>query len=93
MLPICIESFVFQVGIQNLKIKIYIIIILPLVLHGCETWSRILGEKRRLRVFESKMLRKIYGPKRVEVTGESRKLHNEKLNDLYCTPNNDRLIK
>jgi len=68
---------------KNLKIKIYIIIILPVVLNGCETWSLILGEKRRLRVFESKMLRRIYGPKRVEVTGERRKLHNEKLNDLY----------
>ena len=67
---------------KNLKIKIYRTIILPVVLYGCETWSLILWEERRLRVFENRVLRKIFGPKRDEVTGEWRKLHNEELNDL-----------
>jgi hypothetical protein len=53
------------------------------VLYGCETWSLTLREKRRLRVFENRVLRKVFGPKRDEVTGEWRKLHNEELNDLY----------
>jgi len=78
---------------KNFKIKIYRIIIFPPVLYGCETWSLLLGEKRRLRVFENKVLRRIYVSKREEVTGERRKLHNEKLNDLYCTPNTVRVIK
>jgi hypothetical protein len=71
---------------NNLKIKIYIINILPVVLYGCETWSLILRTKYRLRVFENRALRGIFGAKRDEVTGEWRKLHNEELNDLYCTP-------
>ena len=59
---------------------------MPFVLYGCETWLLILREERRLRVFENWVLRRIYGPKRDEVTGEWRKLHNEELNDLYCSP-------
>jgi len=58
--------------------------ILPVVLYGCETWSLTLREERRLRVFENRVLRRVFGPKRNEVTEEWRKLHNEKLNDLYC---------
>jgi hypothetical protein len=54
------------------KIKTYRIIILPVVLYGCETWSLILREERRLRVFENRVLRRIFGPKRDEVTGEWR---------------------
>jgi len=54
---------------KNLKIKIYRIIILPVVLYGCETWSLILREERRLRVFENRVLRRMFGPRRVEVTG------------------------
>jgi len=54
-----------------------------LVLYGCETWSLILKEEHRLRVFENRVLRRISGPKRDEVTGEWRKLHNEELNELY----------
>jgi len=78
---------------KNLKIKIYRTIILPVVLYGCETWSQTLREERRLRVFENRVLRRIYGPKRDEVTGEWRQLHKEELNNLYCSPNIVRVIK
>ena len=67
---------------RNLKIKIYRIIILPAVLYGCETWSLTLREERKLRVFENMVLRRIFGPRRKELTGEWRRLHNEELNDL-----------
>jgi len=78
---------------KNLKIKIYRNIILPVVLYGCETWSLTLREERRLRVFENRLLRKVFGSKRDEVTGEWRKLHNEKLNDLYSLPNIVRVVQ
>jgi hypothetical protein len=65
---------------KNIKIRIYKTIILPVVLYGCETWSLTLREERRVRVFENWMLRRIFGPKRDEVTGDWRKLQNEKLN-------------
>jgi hypothetical protein len=68
-------------------------IILPIVLFGCETWLLTLREERRLRVFENRVLRRIFGPKRDEVTVEWRKLHNEELNDLYFSPNIVRMIK
>ena len=57
------------------------------VLYGCETWFLTLSEERRLRVFENNVLRRVFGPQRDEVTREWRKLHNEELNDLYCSPN------
>ena len=78
---------------KNLKIKIYRTIILPVVLYGCETLSLTLREEHRLRVFENRMLRKIFGPKRDGATGEWRKLHNEELNSLYSSPNIVRVIK
>ena len=64
-----------------------------MVLYGCETWSLTLREERRLRVFENRVLRKVFGPKRDEVIGEWRKLHNEELNDLYSLPNIVRVVK
>ena len=64
---------------KNLKIKIHRTITLTVVLYGCETWSLTLRKERRLRVFENRVLRGIFGPKRDEVTGEWRKIHNEKL--------------
>jgi hypothetical protein len=66
----------------NVKVKIYKSIILPVVLYGCETWSRMLREDHRLRVFENRVLRRIFAPKRDEVTGEWMKLHNEELHNL-----------
>ena len=78
---------------KNLKIKIYRIIILPVVLYGCETWSLTLREERKLRVLENMVLRRIFGPRRDEVKGEWRRLHNEELNDLYSSPNIVRVIK
>jgi hypothetical protein len=77
---------------KNLKIKIYRTIILPIVLYGCETWSLTLRVDRRLRVFENRVLRRVFGPKRDKVTGEWRKLHNE-LSDLYSLPNSVRVVK
>jgi hypothetical protein len=61
--------------------------ILPVVLYGCETWSLTLREERRLRVSDNRVLRIMFGPKRDEVRGEWRKLHNEELNYMYSTPN------
>ena len=63
------------------------------VLYGCETWSLTLREERKLKVFENMMLRRIFGPRKDEVTGEWRRLHNEELNDLYSSPNIVRVIK
>jgi hypothetical protein len=73
--------------------KIYKTIILPVILYGCKTWSLTLREVHRLRVFENKVLRRIFGPNRDEVTGGWRKLHNEELRDLYSSPSIIRIIK
>ena len=78
---------------KNLKIKIYRIIILPVVLYGCEIWSPIMRVEHRLRVSENRVLRRIFGPKRDKVTGEWRKLHNEELNDMHSSPNIVQVIK
>jgi hypothetical protein len=67
---------------RNIKIGIYKSIILPVVLYGCETWCLTLREEHRLRVFENRMLRRIFGPKRDEVTGSWTKLHTEELHNI-----------
>jgi hypothetical protein len=77
---------------KNLKIKIYKIVILQVVLYVCESWSLTLREEHRLRVFENRLLRKIFGPKREE-DGSWRKLHNDELHGLYSSPNIVRVIK
>jgi hypothetical protein len=78
---------------RNVKVKIYKTIILPVVLYGCETWSLTLREEHRLRVIENRVLRRIFGPKRDEVTGEWRKMHNEELHNLYSSPDIIRQVK
>jgi len=83
------------VGIKtkNIKIKINRTVISPVVLYGCETWSLTLREERMLRVLVNMVLRRIFGPKRGEVTCEWIKLHNEEFNDLYYSPDSVRVIK
>jgi hypothetical protein len=78
---------------RNLKVKIYKTIILPVVLYGCETRSLTLREGHRLRVFENRVLRRIFGPKRDEVMGDWRRLHNWVLHNLYSLPDIIRQIK
>ena len=79
---------------KTLKIKICSrTIILPVVLYGCETWALTLRKLRKLRVFENRVLRRVFGPKRDEVTGEWRKLHNEELRDPYTLPNIVRMVE
>jgi hypothetical protein len=86
------EYFVFSLLSKNIKIKGYRNIVFLFFLYGCETWSLTLREERRMRVFEKRVLR-IFGTKRDGVTGEWRKLYNEKLNYLYSSPNIFRVIK
>jgi hypothetical protein len=78
---------------RNLKVKIYKTIIVPIVLYGCETWSLTLREERRLRMFENRVLRRIFGPKRDEIAGEWRRLHNGEIRNLYSSPDIIRQIK
>jgi hypothetical protein len=77
---------------KNLKTKIYKTVILPVVLYGCGTWSLTLGEEHRLRVFENRVLGRIFGPKREE-DGSWSRLHNDELHNLYSSPNIVRVIK
>jgi hypothetical protein len=93
LLPFSPEPSVFSSVVKNIKIRIYKTIILPAVLYGRKTLSPTLREEHRLRVFENKVLRRILGPKRDEVTGGWRKLHNEELRDLYSSPSVIRIIK
>jgi hypothetical protein len=78
---------------RKLKVKISKTVILPVLLYGCETWSVTLREEHRLRVFENRVLRRIFGPTRDEVTGEWRKLHNREIHHLYSSPDIMRQIK
>ncbi|KAJ4442522.1 hypothetical protein ANN_04109 [Periplaneta americana] len=78
---------------KNLKVRIYKTVILPVLLYGCETWTLTLRGEHRLRVFENKVLRKIFGAKRDEVTGEWRKLQNTELHALYSSPDIIRNLK
>jgi hypothetical protein len=80
------KSFVFPSHIKNVKIKIYKTVILPVVLYACETWSLTLREEQKLRAFEKIMLRRIFGPKRVEECSW-RKLHINEINNTYSSPN------
>jgi hypothetical protein len=84
---------VFSSAVKKLKIRIYKTLILPVVLYGCETWSLTLREEHRLRVFENRVLRRIFGSKMDEVTGAWRKLHNKELRNLYSSPSIIRIIK
>jgi hypothetical protein len=84
--------FCFPVSYKKLTIKMYKTLILPVVLYGCETWSLTLREEHRLRVFENRVLRRIFGPKREE-GGSWKKLHNDELHSLYSSPNIVRVIK
>jgi hypothetical protein len=79
-----VQSLLFSLLLSwNLKVKIYKTIILPVVLYGCETWSLTLREEHRLRVFDNRVLRRMFGPKWDQVTGEWRKLHDGELHNLY----------
>jgi hypothetical protein len=78
---------------KNVKVRIYKIIILPVVLYGHETWSLTLREEHKLRVAENRVLKRIFEPKKDGVTGGWRKLHNEELHNLYCSPSKIRIIK
>jgi hypothetical protein len=78
---------------KNFKIKIYKTTALFVVLYRCETWSVTLKEEHTLRVFENRVLRRIFGPKREEVAGDWRRLHNEELHNLYASPDIARVIK
>ena len=78
---------------KNTKIKIYRTENFPVVFCGCETWSLTLMKERKLRMFENRVLRRIFGDKREEIPGDSRRLHSEELNDLYSSINIVRVIK
>jgi len=93
LLSIGAEFFSSSLVTKSLKIKIYRTTILPVVIYGFETLSLALRKERRLRVFENRVLRKTFGPKRDEITVEWKKLHNVELNDLYCSPNSVQVIK
>jgi hypothetical protein len=88
-----VQNLLSSLFSKNIKIRINKTIILPVVLYGYETWSMKLWEKHRLRVFGNRMLRRIFGQKRDEVTGGWRKLHDEELHSLYSSPSIIRMIK
>jgi hypothetical protein len=88
-----VQNLVFSSVVEKSTNRIYKTIILPVVLYGCETCTLTIRQKQRLRVFENRVLRRVFGPKRDEVIGEWRKLHNEKLCDLYSSKSIIRMIK
>jgi hypothetical protein len=81
------------IGSKSVKIRIYKTTIFPVVLYGCDTWSLTLREVHKLRAFEKRVLRRIFRPKRDEVTGGWRKLYTEELHNLYSSPIIIRMIK
>jgi hypothetical protein len=91
-LPFSSEPSVLPPAVRNLKVKIYKTIILAFVLYRCETWYLTLRKENRLRVFENRVLRRIFGPRSNEVAGE-RKLHTGELHILYSSPDIIRQIK
>jgi hypothetical protein len=93
LLPFGSQPSVLPLLSGNVKVKIYKTIILPVCLYGCETWSLTLREEHKLRVFENRALRRIFGPKRDEVTRKWRKLHNRELHNFYSSPDIIRQIK
>jgi hypothetical protein len=93
LLPFGVKSIGLQFAVQKFKDYNIQTIILSVDLYGCEIRSLILREQSRLKVYENRVLRRIFGPKRDEVTGEWRKLHNENVHDLYTTHNILRVIK
>src|SRR5215468_9651221 len=93
VLAFCVAVFCFTVLQRCAKCVNYSLCNIPVVLYGCETWSLTLREEQRLRVFENRVLRRIFGTRRDEATGEWRRLHNEEPNDLYSSPNIIRVIK
>jgi hypothetical protein len=93
MLPFGAEPFVLSPAVKYVKVRIYNTIILPVVLYGCETWSLTVREDHKLRVFENRVLRRIFEPKWDRVTRGWRKLHNEELHNSYSSPSIIRIIK
>jgi hypothetical protein len=93
MLPFGPQMFVLSPAVKNVKVRIYKTIILTVVLYGRETWSLTVKEEHKLRVFEIRVLRRIFGPKMDGVTGGWRKLHNEEPHNLYSSPSIIRIIK
>jgi hypothetical protein len=93
LLPFSPEPSVFSSPVKNVKVRIYITIILPVVLYGCETWSLTLRGEHKLKAFENRVLRRIFGPKSDEVTGGWRKRYNEELHNLYSSPRIIRIMK
>jgi hypothetical protein len=86
-------TYVSRLLSKNIKIRIYKTIVFLVVLYGCETWYLTIRKEQRLRLFENRVLRRIFGPKRDEETGDWRKLHNEELHNLYSSPNIIKVIK
>jgi hypothetical protein len=87
------RTFVLSPAVKKVKVRIYKTLIFPVVLYGCETWSLTVREEDKLRVFENRVLRRIFGPKKDGVMGGWRKLHNEELHNLYSSPSIIRIIK